>query len=144
MTCKTIASLADCIDSVLSVRDKAGLVLKECSIVNRKWSGKTVGDGRASDTVTKIYPSPGVKDLSHNIRLVEGGAVKQGDLFLIGISKNKYEDSDLRADTGKKNQERFIRVGEDLYTVISVKENYLTWDIQVRRLSSQENFSRVS
>jgi hypothetical protein len=102
-----------------------------------------VGDGRASDTVTKIYPSPGVKDLSHNIRLIEGGAVKQGDIILTGVSKNKYAEEDLRSDTGVKNVERFIKLGEDLYTVITVKEGYLTWDVQIRRLSSQENFSRV-
>jgi len=138
MTCNIKKSLLGCLDSVLGVRGDIGADLKSISIVTRTWSGKAPGDGVAHDETEEVHPVPGIRDHSHDIRLLQAGAVMQGDLILTSLSKNRYPTQDLidcRVD--ERNIEKFYQVGEFLYRVIHVKERLVTWDVQVRRLSAQ-------
>lgn len=137
---KLTDGLLDCIDSVLGVRDCIGAVLHPVFILTRTWSGERPGDGDAEESEEQIKPTPQVVDYSHDLRLVEGGAVKQGDIVLRGISKARYAEMDLDCSLkeGEKiNVERFYLINEKLYTVINVKENHLTWDVQLRKRSDE-------
>ena len=133
-----IDSLKDCADSILGVRDGIGAALKPVFLFTRQWSGESPGDGIATDEETQVLPSPRVQDFSHSLSLREGGRVQQGDIFLRGISKNSYPDKNIvSCKSPTKRIEKFYRVGDDLYNVISVVEKHLTWSVQLRRLSSQ-------
>lgn len=138
--CDMKAGLLDCIDAALSVRDCLGVALAEVSIITRVWTGKRVGDGTYTETVQEVRPTPGIRNFSHDIRISEAGAVKQGDLMLIGISKNGIPlESTLKTQTNIKNTEKMILVGKHYYRTISIVEHLLTWDIQVRKITKDEN-----
>jgi hypothetical protein len=131
-----IEGLQDCIDSVLGIRDDIGAVLKPVYLVIRTWSGSVPGEGSYSDSEEQVLPSPYVVELNHSLRLMEGGAVKQGDVILKMISKSVYPlESSLDGKSTSRNIEKFYKIGEVYYQVISIKDNYLTWDVQVRRVS---------
>lgn len=138
---KLLDSLKDCIDSVLGVRDCVGAVLHPVSILTRVWDGERPGDGTATEETEEIKPSPEIVDYGHDIRLMEGGAVKQGDIIIRGISKNKYPDEsmvDCRLLEGEGiNTERFYFINDRFYTVIHVKDKYLTWDVHLRKRSDE-------
>ena len=137
--CNLRASLGKCIDSILSVRECIGAQLADVSFVTRTWAGERVGDGTFKDVETAMHPLPQIKDYSHNIRVTEASAIKQGDLLLVGISRNQYPDENmLRTDTGSATVEKFIKVGRHFYRTISVREKLVTWDIQVRKVSQDE------
>ena len=138
LSCNVVKSLLPCIDSVLGIREQIGAVIRKVCLVTRTWDGKAIGDGSWKDETTEIRPQPGIRDVAHDIRLMEGGDVRQGDLFIIGISKNRYRHkTDLDCSSDCKTVEKFYKVGDDLYECIYVKEKHVTWTIQVRRLSSQ-------
>jgi hypothetical protein len=133
-----VKSLIKGVNSVLSVREQIGAIKEPVSIVTRTWTGKAIGDGDFTDTEELINPQPGIKDLSHNLRLSEGGAIKQGDLIINCISKKTYPTEDLI--NGKSEWptiEKFYKVGDSLYNVISVVQKYLTWNVQIRRHLAQ-------
>lgn len=131
--------LTECIDEcVLGVREELGLQLAEVSIVTRTWTAEEPGDGSFSDNVEVLSPSPQIVDYSHNIRVQEAGAIKQGDLILKMIPRATYTEEQLRTDTGIKNVEKFIKVGNHYYRTIHVKENLVTWDIHIRKVSKDE------
>lgn len=139
--CNLIDSLKDCFDSILCIPDSLGLNLKDVSIVNRLWDGEQVGEGNAHDTAERVLPSPMIVDLTHKYNIKEGGLVQQGDILLKNISKTVYpEKNQIDNTTNDLNHERFYMIGDDLYKIISVKENYLTWDVHVRRLSAQMRY----
>ena len=140
MSCKgTIDSLKDCFDSVLAVRESAGLELKDTFRVVRTWSGKVPGDGAPTDTVCEIKPKPGVRDFSHDIRLREGGQIKEGDIIVHQISKNRFPlECNVDGTHPDKNVEVFYKVGGIDYRVINVVEKHLWWNVQLRRLTPQE------
>lgn len=130
--------LKDCIDSVLSVRDCVGAVLHPVEILTRTWSGERPGDGDATEETIEISPSPQIVDFSHDVRITEGGAVKQGDIIIRGISKNAYpNESEINCAGVAPNIEKYYLINEKIYTVINVKENYLTWDVQLRKRSDE-------
>ena len=135
--CGVLDGLKDCLDDVLSIPGDLGLRLHQVFQVTRTWQGPMVGDGSFTDEVVEVLPQPGIKDFTHSVRVLEGGSIKQGDLILTGVSKNAYpEESDVDLKSAD-HVEKFYRVGCNDYRVVSVKENLLTWDIQVRRLSDQ-------
>jgi hypothetical protein len=138
-SCNIRKGLLDCIDKVLEVRECIGAQLAEVSIVTRTWTGERPGDGTFTDVEVPMSPLPQIKDFSHNVRITDASAVKQGDLILIGISQNAYPDENtLRTDTGIKNVEKMIKVGRHYYRTISVKQKLVTWDIQVRKINQDE------
>lgn len=137
------ASLLECVDEILGIRDCIGATLAPVTLVTRTWTGARVGDGEFEDEETLMEPSPEIVDYSHSLRLQDGGTYKQGDLILKNVSRKSYpEESDLRTDTGVKNVEKFIKVGAHYYRTIHIKEKLVTWDIQVRKIAQDETQSK--
>jgi len=95
MTKSILDGLRGGLDSVLALRDTLGVALAEVALVERRWSDANIGDGNATDTVKKMWPSPQIVDLSQDIRLMDGGSMRRGDLILKSISKNKYDRQTL-------------------------------------------------
>lgn len=136
--CNLLGSLKACLGSILSTRDCIGAKLHDVFILERKWSGERPGDGKASETVTQILPTPQIVDYSHNLRLTEGGAIKQGDIVLKNFSKAAYPlETSLDCSTDNRTIEKYYLINERQYTVIHIKENYLTWDIHLRKRSDE-------
>jgi hypothetical protein len=133
-------SLLPNIDTVLGVRDSIGAQLHNVYMITRRWSGGRPGEGLASDSTQQLQPTPQIFEYGHDIRLTEGGAVKQGDIVLKSISKNTYTDKDLSGRTDDKATERFYRIKERLYEVINIKERFVTWEVQLRKLSNQTQY----
>lgn len=133
------ASLTDCIDCILGVRDDIGAALADISIITRTWTGERVGDGTFTDVVTALKPTPQIKDFSHDVRVSEAGAVKQGDLILVGVSRHAFPtEASLRTDVVSAVQEKMIKVGRHFYRTIHVKEKLVTWDIHIRKINQDE------
>lgn len=142
-----VSALLQGIDGVLNARDAVGAIIQPISIVTRTWytdSGLTVAatqpEGFATDSVSQILPSPGMKEFNQDIRLREGGAVKAGDIILTNISRNKYRKSDLDNTGLAANVEKLYLIGDKLYQVINITEKYVTFSVQVRELSKQERY----
>jgi len=127
-------NLTGCIDKVLEVREKLGAQKADVFFITRTWTGRRPGDGTFKDVSKQMKPTPSIKDFSHDIRLQAGGNYKAGDLLLIGISRNQFPDeSKLLTTTGVSNITKFIKVGPHFYRTITIKENFVTWDIHVRK-----------
>ena len=134
-----IDSLKECSDSILSIRDSIGAAMKPMFFVTRTWTGEEPDDGSFEDVETPLLPTPHIVDLSQNYRALEAGVVKQGDILLKMLSKQEYPDKSVFESTSdSRSIEKFIRVGEVLYQTISIRERYLTWNVQLRPLSSQK------
>lgn len=132
-------SLTDCVDDILAIRQDIGAELATVDFVTRVWSGQRIGDGSFSDTLERMFPLPCIKDLSHDVRLTEGGSIKQGDLILTGVSRNQYPDEEkLRTDTGLRNVEKFYKIGPHYYRTMHIKERLVTWDVHVRKVLLDE------
>jgi hypothetical protein len=138
-SCDLISSLKDsCLDDILAIREDLGASLAKVYLVTRTWTGSQVGDGSYSDEIEEVLPTPGIKNYSHNVHVMQGGAIQQGDLLLQMISKSRYPNqSDINCSSSETNIEKFYRVGEFDYRLITIVEKHLVWDVQVRRLSDQ-------
>ena len=89
----TVKSLFPGLHSILKVREDIGAYREQpIYLVTREWTGRQIGDGKWKDTEVKVYPIPGIRDHSHNLRLIEGGTYKQGDLMVTNISKQAYPE----------------------------------------------------
>lgn len=136
-----VDSLLDCVDCALGVRDSIGAVLHKVGFLTRTWSGDRPGSGTASDEVVQMLPTPFIVDYSHDLRIREGGMVKQGDIILKNVSKHKYPAENLiDCTTTSRSVEKFYLIDDRLYTVINVKESYVTWDVQIRKYSNQTRY----
>jgi hypothetical protein len=140
-SCSIFKGLKGCIDGILGVRDCIGAALHPVYIVTREWSGEQPGDGNSSETEEQILPTPEIKDYGHDLRLTEGGAIRQGDIILRNISKNQYpNESDLDCSTdGKRNIEKYYLINDRYYTVIHIKEDYLVWHVHLRKRNEERN-----
>jgi hypothetical protein len=136
------------IDACLGVRDAVGAVIEPVFFLTRTWYsdvGKTTPatapEGYATDSApVQLFPSPGMKDFSQDVRLREGGVVKAGDIILTGVSKNKYQQSDLDGSVSAPNIQKFYLIGVKLYQVINVTEKHVTFNVQVRELTNQTRY----
>jgi hypothetical protein len=116
-----------------------GAQLADVFFVTRTWTGTRPGDGNFTDVEEKMNPLPEIRDYSHSLRLLESGSIKQGDLLLVGVSRNKYpEEAKLLTTTDSKNTEKYYRIGKHFYRTIFIKERLVTWDIQVRKVTVDE------
>lgn len=148
MSCGLIDSLLPSMDSILGVRDQIGAALKPVWFVTRTWytddtlatESTALGQGSAQDQETQLLPSPRIREFSQDLRLVEGGMVKRGDLILSGISKQTYREKDLDGSSCAGNIETLFKVGDKLYQVISVRERLVTFDVHVRELTNQARY----
>lgn len=135
-----ITGLKGSMDSIFKIRDDLGAVIRRVHFVTRTWSSARIGDGTYEDEIVEMWPQAGIKDVSQDIRLSEGGALKAGDLLVHTVSKNRYPDRSLLDGTipdGCKNIEKFLKIGDDLHVIVGVTESHLTWTIQARPLVSQ-------
>lgn len=140
-------SLRDCLikaqKCAFTSREKLGVSHRAVALVTRTWSGKEPGEGSAKDSIQVISPRPIVEEIAHDIAIRDGGAVKQGDLFIKGLFKDDFPtESDVDAQTkyDARNIEQFYKIGDYLYKSIYVKDNFTSWDVQVRRLTDQRGF----
>ena len=135
--------LLDCVDSTLEIRQDICAQIADVFLVTRTWSGERPGDGEFEDDETILDPMPSIKDFSHDVRLRQGGSVKQGDLFLIGLSQNKYpNEDDIRTDTRDKNVEKFYRIEAHYYRVINIRKRLVTWNVHIRKRAQDETERR--
>lgn len=139
--CNLISSLQSSVDSALGIRDQLGIKIHDVFLLTRTWTGTRPGDGSAKDSVEQLLPTPKIVDYSHNLRLQEGGTIRQGDIILKGVSKGEYPDeSVIDGSSHHKNIEHFYLIDDRLYNVINVKENYFTWDVQLRKLADKTRY----
>lgn len=130
-------------DSILGIRTKLGADLQKIYQVERRWEGPQVGEGAMSETIFEVTPTPGIKDYSHNLKVMEGGSYKEGDLIIHQVSKHRFPlESDVDASSNDPLVEKLYKVGDYYYRVIHVRESHLTWDIHVRRLVDQTKSER--
>lgn len=104
----------------------------------RTWDERK-GKDDPVDTFTKINPNPYISDMSHSLRLREGGKVKQGDLFIKYLPKNIYPTEDtVNCSTENELEEKFYIIDNELYEVISVVKGYAYWNVQIRKTSKNK------
>lgn len=133
-----VDDILESIDDVLSIRNDIGAEKKACKLIVRQWSGERVGDGSKTETSTEIYPAPWVVEYKADSKVFQGGVVRFGDIMLKHISKRSFTDeSELRAESSSSNKERFYEVGGILYQPVNVLEDYVYWNVHLRRLSDQ-------
>ena len=124
--------LIEDIDSILSLRDEIGAVKAPVYIVTRTWKEKK-GIGDFTETKNQILPSPRIIDLSHDARIREGGAVKQGDLILKMISKESYQEKDIDLSVTDDKTEKFYLIKNGLYELVSLIDKYVVFQVHLRR-----------
>lgn len=125
-------------DDVLGLRDDLGAALKTVKIITRTWTGTEPGDGTMSEAAATMLPTPWIVSLDNNYKMLEAGLAQQGDIMLKTVSKQSYATrADVDCTTNAKNVEKFYEVGGILYKPIQVHEDYVTWNIQLRRLTDQ-------
>jgi len=125
-------------DDILGIRDDLGAEKHSVFIFTRTWSGSRLGEGTKTDSQTQILPTPALIDHSHNLRLKEGGRIRQGDIMVKYISKQSFPDESVFDNsTSGKNIEKYILINNRLYTVINIVEEHVYWNIQVRKTSKK-------
>lgn len=143
-----VESLLPSSESILGIRNLIGAEKAEVYILERRWGGGEVGTGQWKDVLKEILPTPHIHDFSQDIRTNEAAGIQQGDILLKNISKNKYiKETDVDTRTDEVNLEKFYviksRSGEKkLYKVVIIEEKYLTWNIHIRRLSTEDQILR--
>ena len=135
-----IDDLIPCMDDILGVRDDIGAIKNgPIYLLTRTWTGQK-GRGTYVDTQVQVLPSPHVVNFSHSLRLREGGMIKQGDIMLKHLSKQKYPTEDLLdcTVTDPSTVEKFYYVDGSLYECISVLEDYVYWNVQIRKTNKKK------
>lgn len=121
-------------DDILGLRDDIGAIKHHVYLFTRTWS-VTKGVGTPVDTEVQVLPTPFLQDYSQDLRAREGGSVRQGDIIVKHISKQSYPTEDL-IDCSVANStttERYYKINNRLYEVVNVKEDYVYWNVQVRK-----------
>ena len=132
-----VKGVLDNVNSILGLRDELGAALKPVYIITRSWSGSELGDGDPTESRIQMLPSPRVVEFKHDVRLVEGGNVKAGDILLKQVSKQTYtHENQLDGSSCNQTTEMLYEVGGILYRVINVRERHVTWNVLLRRLSN--------
>jgi len=126
------------VDDALKTIEGLELFKSKVYFLTRTWSERK-GRGTPEDDLIKIDPNPFISDLSHSLRIREGGKVKQGDVFLKYLPKNLFPDEDsVNASSIDELVEKFYVIDNELYEVISVVEGYAYWNVQIRKTSKQK------
>lgn len=120
-------------DEILGLRDELGAEKAQVFIVTRTWATEK-GVGGYTEQVSQMKPTPYIVDLSHKYQVLQGGAVRQGDLLLKTVSKETYKTEDIVSlRTSDKLTEKYYKINGSLYEVISVTDNYVYWNVQIRK-----------
>ncbi len=136
-----IESIRQNLNPILQVRDDLGAEKQLQFIVTRTWSGSSPGDGNPVDSKIAILPSGALIDLSHDKRVREGGNFKSGDILLKMVSKQTFPlESEIDNSTAAKNIEKFYMLGTRLYTVVTIVEDYVWWNVHLRKHNKSATF----
>jgi len=139
-----IADLTAIADSLYGIRDDLGAAVHNVYVLTRTWSGTSVGDGRAFDETEQLLPTPALKNLSHDFDAQKAGTVKAGDIILKGISKQSHPTEDeVSLKASSVVEQKFYLIADKLYQVISNVENYISWDVYIRKLTHQTRYATV-
>jgi len=131
-----VDDLIDCVDDVLGCRDEIGAIKDLVYISSQTWSGGAPGRGTLAEVLTDVLPTPHIVDLRHNSRIIAAGKSSKGDILLKNISRKTFAtESEVDGSSNNKAKEVFYKIGENYYTVVSVKKKYATWDILLRKNS---------
>lgn len=120
------------VDDILGIRDEIGALKHPIYILTRTWPGQK-GVGTPVDTTEQILPSPNLVDLSLRITPKEAGNVKQGDILLKMISKNKYTEAQINCSSGNALVEKWYYIGGHLYEVVNVVEDYVYFNVLLKK-----------
>lgn len=120
-------------DDILGIRDDLGAIKEPVYLMTRVWE-EVKGIGNYLDSEVPVLPTPFVVDYSHKVALREGGSIRQGDIILKHISKQSYPTEDLvDCSVNDDLTEKWYKIGDRLYEVISVTQDYVYWNVQVRK-----------
>lgn len=121
-------------NDILGLRDELGAIKHHVYIFTRTWP-ETKGIGIPVDTEVQVLPTPFLQDYSQDLRVREGGNIRQGDIILKHISKQAYPTEDLIdcSVSNPKTMEKYYKINNRLYEVINVKQDYVYWNVQVRK-----------
>jgi len=142
-----ISDLTASLDSIFQIRDDLGAEKHKVYIIKRTKNAlqpelEGFGTVEVVDTIERqLFPTPRIVDYSLSLKMLEGGNVKQGDLILKMISKNKFSKADINCtllDGESENIERFYMLNNELYNVISITEDYCWWNVQIRKTASEK------
>jgi hypothetical protein len=125
-------------NEILGLRDDLGAIKHPIYILTRIWSGQERGSGAPTDSVQQILPTPYLVDLSHRINLREGGSLKQGDILLKMLSKQKYSEAQINCSVSDAKTEKWYYFNGLLYEVVSITEEYVYFNVQVRKATKQK------
>ena len=128
-----VSGILEDIDDILKLRDELGAVKKPVYLFTWIWPQEK-GQGSPAQTIVQMLPSPYVINFSHSSKVQEGGSWKQGDLLLKHISKKSYPlEADVDCTVGDEVTEKWYLIDGYRYEVISVVEDYVYWNVQVRK-----------
>ena len=140
-----VENLLPGVDKILGIRDKIGAVKAKVFIVTRTWENGEIGHGSFKDEIIPVLPTPYLRDFSQDIRLQPQAGVQQGDLILRDISKKSFDsETSIDTRTNDKGIEKAYKLvslttrEEKFYHVVSIIEDYLTWDVQLRRIAGED------
>ncbi len=107
-------------------------------MLTRTWSGGRIGSGDKEDVQVVISPTPYMRDYSHSVRLQENGVIKAGDVIIKYIPIENYPDeSELETKTNIKNVQKFYVINNRIYTVVSIVEGYVYWNVHLRKTNKR-------
>lgn len=136
-----VGNLKDSVNDILGLRDDLGAALTGVYIVTRIWSGSELGEGVAQEEKLQVLPSPRIFSFVDDSRVLQGGIIQLEDIKLKMISKANYScKADLDCSSESENVEKFYEIDGQIYSVISVIEKHLTWDVMLRKRTNQKRF----
>jgi hypothetical protein len=128
-----VSDILENIDSYLGLRDELGAIKEPIYILTRVWSTEK-GQGSPVDTQARILPTPQLVDLSHSMKLREGGVIKQGDILLKMISKKSYPlEADINCEVSGELTEKWYLIKGETYEVVSITQDYVWWNVLLRK-----------
>ena len=84
----------------------------------------------------QILPTPYIRNISHKEILEPGGSLQEGDLFLNGIPKDKFDRSQLETASLEGLVDKYWVINQRAYTTINIVEKIATFNVQIRRYDS--------
>lgn len=121
------------VDDILGIRDEIGALKYPIYILTRTWPGQK-GVGTPVDVKEQILPSPNLVDLTLRYNSNPAGNVRQSDISLKMISKNKYTEKDIDCSVSDPTkQERWYYINGSLYEVVSVTEEYVYFNVLLKK-----------
>lgn len=120
-------------DRFWAVRERIGFKQK-VYILTRVWPGPRLGEGVPTDTVVRVKPAPGIRDLAHSRQMSVHGQTVEGDLAITGIAFNNYSEEQLgNVQEGQPLRERFYLIDGKTYSVSSISQKFVSWEIILKK-----------